>query len=219
MTPKWLLWAGRLQAIAQSGLAYATNPFEIDRYNQIRDVSFEIMASHSDADVESVRAIFEGERGYATPKVDVRGFVLSEGNVLLIRERADGLWSLPGGWADVNDSPSEAVVREVREESGHLTKAVKLLALYDRNRHGHTPFPFHIYKLFFLCAPLDGVPGARPPKGAAPNGSSSVSHETLEVGFFPLDRLPPLSTGRVTEAQIRRLAALAGDPASPTDFD
>jgi ADP-ribose pyrophosphatase YjhB (NUDIX family) len=206
MTPRWLLWAAKLQAIAQSGLTYATNPFEIDRYTQIHDLACEIMAAHSDADVDSVKAIFSGERGYATPKVDVRGFVLRAGKVLLIRERVDGLWSLPGGWADVNDSPSEAVVREIEEESGYRTRAVKLLALFDRNRHGHTPFPFHVYKLFFQCEPVSVDP-------------THKSGETLDVGFFPLDRLPPLSIGRVTEAQIRRLAGLATDRNSATDFD
>ena len=211
MTPRWLLWAGRLQAIAQSGLTYATNPFEIDRYTQIRELACEIMAAHSDADVDTVKAIFSGEKGYATPKVDVRGFVLREGEVLLIRERADGLWSLPGGWADVNDSPSEAVVREIDEESGYRARAVKLLALYDRNRHGHTPFPFHIYKLFFLCELVGGGPGSK--------GTSAESYETVDAGFFPLDRLPPLSIGRVTDEQIRRLARLAKDPNSATDFD
>ena len=206
MTTKWLLWASKLQAIAQSGLTYAANDFEIERYTAIRDLACEIMAAHSDADIDSVRALFSGEKGYATPKVDVRGFVLREKKVLLIRERVDGLWSLPGGWADVNDSPSEAVAREIEEESGYRARAVKLLALYDRNRHGHTPYPFHVYKLFFLCEQEGGEPAAK-------------GHETLDVGFFPLDRLPPLSIGRVTEAQLRRLAELAGDPNSATDFD
>ena len=206
MTPKWLLWASKLQAISQSGLTYAGNDFEIERYTAIRDLACEIMAAHSDADIDSVRALFSGEKGYATPKVDVRGFVLREKKVLLIRERVDGLWSLPGGWADVNDSPSEAVAREIEEESGYRARAVKLLALYDRNRHGHTPYPFHVYKLFFQCDAEGGDPGAK-------------GHETLDVGFFPLDRLPPLSIGRVTETQLRRLAELAGDPSSATDFD
>lgn len=206
MTPKWLLWASKLQAIAQSGLTYATSPYEIERYTAIRDLACEIMAEHSDADIDSVRALFSGERGYATPKVDVRGFVFREEKVLLIRERVDGLWSLPGGWADVNDSPSEAVTREIEEESGYKARALRLLALYDRNRHGHTPYPFHVYKLFFQCEAEGGDPDAK-------------GHETLDVGFFPLDRLPPLSIGRVTEAQLRRLAQLAGDPSSATDFD
>jgi ADP-ribose pyrophosphatase YjhB (NUDIX family) len=209
MPSQWLLRARKLQALAQSGLLYSTNPFEIDRYRQIHDIACEIMASLSGQDLDSVKAIFSGEKGYATPKVDVRGFVFRGGAgeeaVLLVKEKADGLWSLPGGWADVNDSPSEAVVREIGEESGYRARAVKLLALYDRNRHGHTPHPFHIYKLFFLCELA----------GGSPAGSS----ETEDVGFFELDRLPPLSTGRVTEAQIRRLAQLARDPHSMTDFD
>ena len=205
MSYEWLSWARRLQAIAKNGLTFTTNPFDVERFREIHEIACEIMARHSDLDADSAHALFRGEKGYATPKVDVRGFTLRGRNLLMIKEKVDGLWSLPGGWADVNVSPAEAVVKEIFEESGYHARAVRLLAVYDRNKHGHTPYPFHAYKLFFHCE-LTG-------------GSPARSIETEDVDFFDLDRLPPLSIGRVTEAQIRRLTLLAGDPRSAADFD
>ncbi len=205
MTPKWLEWAQRLQAIAQSGLYYTQNPFEIERYEAVREIAVEIMAAHSDASPESLRALFAHEEGHATPKVDVRGAVFRDDTILLVRERVDGRWTLPGGWVDVGESPSEAVEREVFEESGYRTRAVKLLAVYDRNKHDHPPHPFHIYKLFFLCELTGGDP--------------SPSAETDGVAFFPEDALPELSMGRVTPEQIRRLFEHYRHPDWPADFD
>ena len=141
MDPRWLGWARSLQAIAQNGLAYATDPFDRERYRALREIAVDIMAAHSGTDVNTLHALFANQEGYATPKVDVRGAVLDEGAILLVRERRDGLWTLPGGWADVNEAPSEAVTREVYEEPGWRTRAVKLLAVYDRTRHGHAPYP------------------------------------------------------------------------------
>jgi ADP-ribose pyrophosphatase YjhB (NUDIX family) len=203
--PRWQQWAQKLQAIAQSGLHYTENPFEIERYEAVREIAAEMMAAHTDADADSLRAIFAGERGHATPKVDVRGVVFRDDTILLVRERADGLWTLPGGWVDVGEPPSQAVVREVWEESGYRTRAVKLVALYDRNQHPHPPHPFHIYKLFFHCELLGGDP--------------AHSMETDGVGFFAADALPDLSIGRVTPGQIARLFAHYRHPDWPTDFD
>ncbi len=205
MTPKWLEWAQRLQAIAQSGLHYTQNPFEIERYEAVREIAVEIMAVHSDASPESLRALFAHEEGHATPKVDVRGAVFRDDTILLVRERVDGRWTLPGGWVDVGESPSQAVEREVFEESGYRTRAVKLLAVYDRNKHDHPPHPFHIYKLFFLCELTGGDP--------------SPSAETDSVAFFPEDALPELSMGRVTPEQIHRLFEHYRYPDWPADFD
>lgn len=205
MDPKWLEWAKRLAAAAQNGLAYNTDPFNVERYESIRAVAAEMMAAGSGEEAQTVRQLLEGEVGHATPKVDVRGVVFREDGVLLVRERLDGLWSLPGGWADVYDSPSEATVREVYEESGYQTRAVKLLALYDRARHEHPPMPFHVYKVFFLCEIVGGAP--------------AKSVETDEVGFFPEDGLPELSIGRVTERQIRRFFEHSRHPDLPADFD
>lgn len=206
MGSEWLRWARRLQAIAQSGLTYAADPYDAERYRQIRGIAAEISASRSGATAGFVEDLFSGEAGYATPKVDVRAFVLNgEGEVLLVREREDGLWTLPGGWADVGESPGESVEREVEEESGYAVRAVRLLALWDRDKHPHPPIPFHAYKVFFLCELLGGRP-------------LESSTETSGVGFFAREALPELSLGRVTPGQIWRLAALAGHD-GPADFD
>jgi len=146
--PHWLDWAKRLQAIAQAGLTYADGAFDRERYLALRQVAAEIMASHTDSDVERINDLFVNETGYPTPKVDVRGVVFNDaGKILLVRETSDGGWTLPGGWADVQTTPAENVTKEIEEESGYRTRAVKLLAVYDRSRHPHIPaFPHHVYK-------------------------------------------------------------------------
>jgi ADP-ribose pyrophosphatase YjhB (NUDIX family) len=205
MDPQWLAWARRLQAIAQSGLTFAADQYDRERYQQVRDIAAEMMAQGSGAGVTPVRDLFSAQSGYATPKVDVRAAVFRDNRILLVREREDGRWTLPGGWADVGESPALATVREVEEESGYQTRAVKLLAVYDRNRHGHPPIPFHAYKLFFLCELTGGT--------AAPSG------ETDGVDWFAEGALPPLSLTRVTAAQIQRLFDHFRHPDWPTDFD
>src|SRR5947209_17011535 len=137
--PQWLEWAKRLAAAAQNGLAYSQNPFDRERYRAIQAIASEITAEYSDGNYERIAALFGAEVGHATPKVDVRGAVFTDRGILLVKEREDGRWSLPGGWADVYDSPSEATVREIYEETGYRTRAVKLLALYDRTKQGHPP--------------------------------------------------------------------------------
>jgi ADP-ribose pyrophosphatase YjhB (NUDIX family) len=159
-TPRWLEWSRRLQAIAQTGLAYTQGDYDRQRYDSIIQIAAEIAADQTDADSAMLVNLFSQGQGYATPKVDVRAAVFRDDSILLVKERADGLWTLPGGWADVGDSPSAMVVREVREESGYDVCAVRLLAVYDRDhpRHNHTPYPFHCYKLFFQCDLLGGAP-------------------------------------------------------------
>ena len=205
-SPKWLEWVRRLQAVAQNGLMFCKDPFDRERYEHVQSVAEEILSSTGDEiDAALVNQFMRGERGYATPKVDVRGAVFRENRLLFVREKSDGLWTLPGGWADVGESPAEAVVREVEEESGFVTRAAKLIALYDRNKHAHPPTLYHSYKAFFLCDLIGGA--------AAP------SVETTAVEFFALDALPPLSTPRITPQQIERLFAHHADRALPTEFD
>jgi ADP-ribose pyrophosphatase YjhB (NUDIX family) len=202
-----LEWVRRLQAIAQSGLAYAKNQYDVERYEQVRRIAAEIAASHSGATVDSIDALFSEGTGYATPKVVIRAVVLDEeGAVLLVREKEDGLWTLPGGWVDVGESPSESVESEVKEESGYEVRAVKLLALWDRDKHPHPPMPFHVYKVVFQCELLGGDPLA---------GST----ETEGVGFFSRGALPELSLSRVTSQQIERLIELATDSEGLAAFD
>ena len=205
MKAEWIEWAQRLQAIAQSGLTYTQSPYEIERYEAVRDIAVDIMAAHTGLSTDHLQGLFANERGYATPKVDVRGAVFRDNAILLVREMRDGLWTLPGGWADVGDSPVEATVREVYEESGYQARAVKLLACYDRNKHGHPPTTFHIYKLFFQCELIGGTP--------------TDSHETSGARFFCEDEIPDLSLPRVTPAQIKRFFAHCRHPEWPTDFD
>lgn len=198
-------WGRRIQAIAQIGLTYTEGPYDRERYHELRTIAAEMLASAGGGDAAAVEDVLALEDGYATPKVDVRALAFRGEEVLLVREAADGLWTLPGGWADGGDTPAEAVVREVREETGFDARVVRLLAVYDRDRQGHPPLQWHVYKLFFLCELV--------------GGTAATSLETTAVGFFPLDRLPPLSLGRVMPEQIVRLAARRGADDPRTLFD
>jgi ADP-ribose pyrophosphatase YjhB (NUDIX family) len=202
-----LQWARKVQAIAQNGLEFTKDPFDRDRFEQLQQLVTTILTSELEVTPGQLKGLWRGDEGYATPKVDVRGGVFDQAGVLLVRERSDGKWTLPGGWVDVGDAPSFAVEREIREESGYLAKAVKLAALFDKNNpaHGHPPGILHIYKLFFLCE-LTG-------------GTATISNETDAVDFFPVDSLPPLSTGRATQSEIERLYQHHLNRGLPTDFD
>ena len=202
---KWLGWIQRLQAIAQDGLTYSEDTYNLGRYEMLRDVAAEILAAHSQGNIEEARELLELETGPATPKVDVRAAVFRVDEILLVKELADSGWSLPGGWADVGESPAEATVREVYEESGYEVRAVKLLAAYDRDRHGHPPIPYHVYKLIFLCELLDDFP--------------SGETDTEEAAFFVETEVPELSTSRVTRDQIARLFEHHRHPELSADFD
>src|SRR6516162_10082501 len=200
--PKWVGWARKLQAIAQTGLHFTESEYDRQRYQTILDLSVEIFSEYSGEPASVVNRLFENQTGYATPKVDVRGVVFRNKTLLLVRERADGLWTLPGGWADVNDAPSEAVEREIREESGFNAKAERLLAVFDRSKHPHDPpFPFHVYKLFIGCR-LEG-------------GKSKPTLETSAADFFAQDEIPPLSTSRVTPEQISFCFEMQNRPNAP----
>jgi ADP-ribose pyrophosphatase YjhB (NUDIX family) len=203
--PQWLLWSRRLQAIAQDGLTYTRDGYDLGRYEQLRELAAEMLAAHSTGTLQEARDLLALESGPATPKVDVRAAVFREGRILLVKEPGDAGWSLPGGWADVGESPSEAAARETLEESGYKVRPVRLLAAYDRDRHGHPPILFHVYKLVYLCEILDEAP------------SSDI--DTDGVRFFGEQELPELSVTRVTRAQIIRFFEQYRDPDRPADFD
>jgi ADP-ribose pyrophosphatase YjhB (NUDIX family) len=202
---RWLDWAKQIQGIAQTGLAYAKDIYDIERYQMLRELSIEIMSGYTDVNPEQVRMAFAVEDGYATPKVDIRAVVMQEGQILLVREKTDGAWALPGGWADIGLSPFQVAVKEVREESGYMVKAERLLAVMDKQFYGHPPSPHHVYKCFVACS-ISG-------------GQAEGGMETSEVGFFPLDELPELSLERNTADQIRKAAALYSDPSLPVICD
>ena len=202
----WLDRAKELQAIAQNGITFARDPFDLERYRRVREIASEMMAKGSTTPFYRVLELFSGEVGYATPKVDTRGVVFRNNEILLVKELSDGCWTLPGGWADPLESAAESVVREVKEESGFDTRAVKLLAVYDRSKHPHEPpVPYHVYKLFVRCELLGGAP--------------ADSIETESSQFFPKDRIPELSRTRITAGQISRMFEHLENPGLPADFD
>ncbi len=202
-----LEWARKVQAIAQNGLAFTHDPFDKERFEQLQQLVTQILTAQLPINPGQIAALWKGDEGYATPKVDVRGGVFKQDTVLMVRERSDGKWTLPGGWVDVGDGPSFAVEREIREESGYLAKAVKLAGVLDRSnpKHGHPPSILHIYKLMFVCE-LTG-------------GTATLSNETDGVDFFPVNDLPPLSSGRASKSQIERLYEHQLNRGLPTDFD
>ncbi|UQZ35357.1 ADP-ribose pyrophosphatase [Paenibacillus sp. PK3_47] len=205
MEAKWLTWAKEIQAIAQTGLTYAKDVYDIERYEALRNLSVDMMENHTFESRERIALSFASDEGYCTPKVDIRGVVFQDGKILLVREKLDGCWALPGGWGDIGLSPKEVAVKEIAEESGFQTEAVRLLAVLDKKFHNHPPEPYHVYKMFIQC---------RITGGEAMDGL-----ETSEVAFFAEDELPELSQERNTEAQIRTMFNFLKNPENPVILD
>ncbi|SFN41220.1 ADP-ribose pyrophosphatase YjhB, NUDIX family [Izhakiella capsodis] len=193
--------AQKLQALAQSGLTFSQDQFDIERYEQLRALAAQLMAEQFSADPLQVQSSFSQQQGYATPKIDSRALIVRDGKLLMVREMDDGGWCLPGGWVDVGDAPRQAAEREVLEETGLQVRATRLLGVWDRNQHGHPPHPFHIYKLIFLCEEL--------------GGELAISHESLDIGFFAADDLPPLSLTRIVPLQIETSLRIAREGSEP----
>ncbi|MDF2925721.1 MAG: ADP-ribose pyrophosphatase [Paenibacillaceae bacterium] len=205
MEMKWLEWAKQMQAIAQTGLTYAKDVYDIERYEALREMSVEILHQYTAVGKEQIRVAFANETGYATPKVDIRGVVFQDNKILLVREKIDGAWSLPGGWADIGLSPSEIAVKEIKEEAGFQVTPVRLLAVLDKKFHNHPPEPYHIYKFFIRCEIV--------------GGGAEAGLETSDVDFFPRDGLPELSVERNTAEQIRTMFQFLDDPAKAVILD
>jgi ADP-ribose pyrophosphatase YjhB (NUDIX family) len=206
--PRWLLWSRQLQSIAQAGLTFTSNPYDIERYQMLRELAAEMLAHGAGAPPEQIASLLRNETGYLTPKIDIRAAVFdADHRLLLVREAADhGRWTLPGGWADVNLTPAENALKEVREESGYQARIVKLAAAWDRARQGHPVSLWSCLKMFFVCE-LTG-------------GAARTSHETTEVAWFTREQIPEdLSTGRVLRHQIERMFAHRADPSLPVEFD
>ncbi|MDH5507255.1 MAG: NUDIX hydrolase N-terminal domain-containing protein [Anaerolineae bacterium] len=205
MIPAWINWAREIQALSQTSLHFSENAFQVERYNRLTEIAAEIIAAHTQSDVPELVQNFQAQRGYATPRVDVRAAVFRQGKLLLVREISDDGWTLPGGWADVGDTPSLAAEREVREEAGFAVKANKLVGVYDANRVGELTL-FHAYKLVFLCD-LNG-------------GQARPSSETSAVGFYGRDEIPqPFSGERTQWRYIEDAFAAYADPDWVTVFD
>ena len=204
MIPKWLEWAREIQAIAQTGLHYAENDYQVQRYSRLNEISAEIISSHVDMENSELIKIFNQQVGYATPRIDVRGAVFQAGKLLMVRERLDGGWTMPGGWVDVGDTPSGAVEREVYEESGFEVKSRKVIGLYDANRSNPLEI-FHAFKIVFLCDIL--------------TGEARTSDETSEVEFYSKSELPNILSGERTRPRHLEDAFTALSRELPTYFD
>jgi ADP-ribose pyrophosphatase YjhB (NUDIX family) len=203
--PRWLDWAREIQALAQSGSHYSGNYFDTQRYQRLSEIAAEIIAEHCEVEYSPLANLFKAQTGYATPRVDVRAAVFRDSKLLMVRERLDGGWTMPGGWADVGDVPSEAAEREAWEEAGFRVKARRLVGVYDANRSGPLEI-FHAYKLVFLC---DLV-----------GGEAHPSVETSEVAFFAMEGIPTsLSGERTRPRHILDAYAAYCDPDIQTVFD
>lgn len=202
--PKWIEWAREIFSLSQAGLTYSHNEFDLERYKRLQEITAEMIESGSELSKESVLESFSMQAGYATPKIDVRGAVVHEGKILLIQERMDECWAMPGGWADLGNAPAAVAEREVWEESGYRVKAEKVVAVIDANRIEPMEF-YHAFKIIFLCRIIGGEP--------------RISYETLAVDFFDLNDLPPLSLFRTNEDMLREVFAHVKDPSRPTAFD
>jgi ADP-ribose pyrophosphatase YjhB (NUDIX family) len=203
---RWADWCKQLQAIAQNGLTFAADPFDIERYKAVRNIAAEMISSASGLEAGAILEVLEKEVNYMTPKVDVRGVVFREDKLLFVRETSDGCWTLPGGWADVCLTPAENVEREIFEESGFVARASKILAVFDRSKHPHAPaFSFHVYKFFVQCTII--------------GGKEALSLETDAVDFFGENEIPELSVTRVTPEQVHRMFEHHRNPQLPADFD
>jgi ADP-ribose pyrophosphatase YjhB (NUDIX family) len=190
--------------MSQAGLTYSQNEFDIERYKRLQEITAEMIESQSEFSKESVLESFSMQAGYVTPKIDVRGAVIRDNKILLVQERMDGRWAMPGGWADLGNAPASVAEREVQEESGYEVKAEKVIAVLDANRIEPMEF-YHAFKIIFLCQLTGGEP--------------RISHETLAVDFFDLNNLPPLSLYRTDESMIREVFAHTHDPSRRTAFD
>jgi ADP-ribose pyrophosphatase YjhB (NUDIX family) len=205
MNFQWLELAKKLQSIAQAGLTYSSNKYDIERFQQIKSLSLEIISHFSQTKMDRLTDLFSNEQGYPTPKVDVRGAVFKENAILMVREEVDGRWSLPGGWAEIGLSPGEIVIKEIKEESGYESRPKRILAVLDKNKHLHPPSPFHTYKIFIECEIIGGQPRA--------------GMETTAVDFFDQTNLPELSVDRNTIEQIEMIFSFLEDPFRPALFD
>ncbi len=205
MENKWLTWARKILTISQAGLTYCENIYDKERYEQLKDITAEIFAAYTDVDKDGFKAAFPDDAGYLTPKLDIRAAIFKDNKILMVREKSDKCWALPGGWADVGLSPSENIIKEVKEEAGFDIKPLKLISLFDKKCHPHPPYTFSTYKITFLCE----ITG----------GTGTIGTETDELGFFASDNLPPLSQTRNTYDQIKQIFEFCKEPEKSAVFD
>jgi ADP-ribose pyrophosphatase YjhB (NUDIX family) len=201
----WLDIAKQLQSIAQAGLEYGHDKFDLERYQMLRDISVQIMHEHTDAPIEKIIELFANEEGYQTPKVDIRGVVFRNKKLLMVQEGSDKCWTLPGGWGDVGHSPFEVAKKEVIEEANLNVEPVRLLAVFDKSKHSHPPDKYHVYKFFILCKDL--------------GGEVKPGMETLDAKWIGREEKLQLSEQRIKQSQIDTMFDFLDNPDLPTLCD
>lgn len=203
--PQWLIWAREIQALSQTGLTFAHNEYDIERNKRLLEIAAEIIETYSQFSKERLVHDFSQQPGYATPKIDVRGAVFRDEKILLVQEKMDGKWCMPGGWVDVGEAPAASIIREVKEESGFDVVTKKIVAVYDANRSGRPLSLYHAFKIIFLC---DIV-----------GGQATPSAETEAVDFFAFNNLPELSENRTSRRHLAEVHQHLLNKNRPTSFD
>ncbi len=203
--PKWLEWAREIQQLCQTGLAFSESEYDSQRYKRLIEIAAEITASHSDISKKELTENFLAHPGYATPKIDIRAAIFKNNKIILVQEKMDNKWAMPGGWADVGESPTAAIIRETKEESGLDVVPNKIIGVYDANRDGRPLELFHAYKIVFLCENT--------------GGNLKISSETIAVDYFKFENLPELSTARTNKKHLNDVLAHLNNPSLPTIFE
>jgi hypothetical protein len=202
---KWLKWAIEIQGLAQSGLAYTTNVYDIERYERLREISAEMIEEKSNLNLEKVKDLFCNETGYQTPKIDTRAAIFKDNKILLVHEN-NGTWSLPGGWCDVLESVKSNTIKEVKEEAGLDVKATKIIAVQDRNKHNRPIYVYGVCKIFVMCEII--------------GGEFKENIETTEMKYFALDELPEnFANEKCTKEQVEMCFGAKDDDNWQVQFD
>jgi ADP-ribose pyrophosphatase YjhB (NUDIX family) len=204
MQPIWLEWAKELQFIAQAGLTYSKDGFDIERFKRIREISAEMLSLQSGFPLEKVKSLFCNEDGFQTPKLDTRAAIFKDEKILLVKEKG-GFWSLPGGWVDINQTIKLNTEKEVREEAGLEVEATRIIAIQDRNLHNRPPYAYNICKIFVLCE--------------IKKGYFKPNMETTESNFFGLEELPLLAEEKNNKDQIEMCFVAYHDNEWQVQFD
>lgn len=202
---KWLKWAIEIQSLAQAGLTYTDNVYDIERYERLREIAAEIIEEKSNISLEKVKDLFCNENGYQTPKIDTRAAIFKDEKILLTHEN-NGTWSLPGGWCDVLESVASNTIKEVKEETGLDVETIKIIAVQDRNKHNKPIYAYGVCKIFVLCNVI--------------GGEFIENIETTEIKYFSLDEIPNnLAEEKTNNEQIEMCFKAYKDKKWQTQFD
>ncbi|MEP7111088.1 MAG: NUDIX hydrolase N-terminal domain-containing protein [Ferruginibacter sp.] len=195
----------RLKSISDIGMLYTESEYDKERYAEVLEISYELLHKITGQELSSLKNLYFENKDYPTAKVDIRGLIIKDNKILLVKESADNKWSLPGGWADIGYSPKEVIVKECKEETGLEVIPERLLAVFDIKFHPHPPQPFYVYKMVFYCKAI--------------TSGINKSFDVLDVQYFDIDKLPELSEERILKSQLEFVYQKALIPGTETWFD